>query len=99
MKSVVTELNYNLNSYTESIKESRLDQVFSSIEPVESFETENQFYFLARLSQTKYYDFIEESRRNAITTAIRYLEKADSEYSISSFTNLGNAWLEVKDIL
>ena len=99
MKSVVTELNYNLNTYTKSIKESRLDQVFSSIEPVESFETKNQFYFLARLSQKKYYDFIEESRRNAITTAIRYLEKADSEYSVSSFTNLGNAWLEVKDFL
>ena len=99
MKNVVTELNYNLNTYTQSIKESRLEQVLPSIEPIESYETEYQFYFLARLSQKKYYDSIEEARRNAITTAIGYLEKADSEFSASSFTNLGNAWLEVAEFL
>ena len=99
MKNVVTELNYNLNTYTQSIKESRLEQVLPSIEPIESYETKYQFYFLARLSQKKYYDSIEEARRNAITTAIGYLEKADSEFSASSFTNLGNAWLEVAEFL
>ena len=99
MINVVTELNYDLSTYTKSIKESRLSQVLSSIEPIESYETEYQFYFLARLSQKKYYDSIEEARRNAITTAIGYLEKADSEFSASSFTNLGNAWLEVAEFL
>ena len=99
MINVVTELNYNLSTYTESIKESRLSQVLPSVEYIESYETENRFYFLARLSQKEYYDSIEESRRNAITTAIGYLEKADSEFGASSFTNLGNAWLEVKEFL
>lgn len=99
MISVVTELNYDLSTYTKSIMKSRLSQALPSVEYLESYETENRFYFLVRLSHKKYYNSIEESRRNAITTAIGYLDKAESDFSANSFTNLGNAWLEVKEFL
>ena len=99
MVNVVTELNYDLNQYTRSIKESRLSQILPSIEYLESYETDNRFYFLVRLFKQEYYDSIEESRKNAITTATGYLEKAEAAFGVSSFTNLGNAWLEVGEYL
>ena len=51
----------------------------SNIENVDIYENKNRYYFLARLSQTKYYETIEKQRRNAVKIALGRLDKAESD--------------------
>ncbi len=95
MLDVLTELNYNVSEYTESITKSRVDQNLQHVEFVDTYESGGKFYFLAKLSRKKYYDSINEYRRNAIETALGYLERARVLMGVDSFMNLWNAWEEI----
>lgn len=95
MLDVLVELNYNVSEYAESITKSRVDQNLQNVEFVDTYESGGKFYFLAKLSKKKYYDSVNEYRRNAIETALGYLERTRLLMGVDSFMNLWNAWKEI----
>ena len=62
---------------------------------MDSYDSKNRYFLLARLSQNTYYETIERKRRNAVKTALGLLEKAESGFTAQSFTSLNEAMLEI----
>ena len=94
-EKVTTEHNLSLDEFAKSIVQTRVDNNLPNIEIVDSYESKNRYYLLARLSQSIYYETIEKKRRNAVKTALGLLEKAESGFMAQSFTSLNDAMLEI----
>ena len=94
-EQVVTEHNLSLDEFAKSVVNTRVENNLPNIEIVDSYESKNRYYLLARLSQITYYETIEKKRRNAVNTAIGLLDKAESQFTAQSFTFLNEAMLEL----
>ena len=92
---VITEHNFSLDEFAKSVVRTHVDNKLLDIENVDFYENKNRYYFLARLSQKKYYETIEKQRRNGVKTALGLLDKAESEFNIQSFTFLSEAMNEI----
>ncbi|MBC8214381.1 MAG: LPP20 family lipoprotein [Candidatus Marinimicrobia bacterium] len=97
--NIISEHNLNIDQYTRSVIESRMKQNLPSVEFVEIYETENQYSVLARLSREKYYKAIEEKRRNAVTTSINFIQRADAKFNKETFHYLSRAFTEIENYL
>ena len=94
-EKVTTEHNLSLDEFAKSIVQTRVDNNLPNIEIVDSYESKNRYYLLARLSQSIYYETIEKKRRNAVKTALGLLDKAESEFNIQAFSFLSEAMNEI----
>ena len=94
-EKVTTEHNLSLDEFAKSVVQTRVDNNLPNIEMVDSYESKNRYYLLARLSQITYYETIEKKRRNAVNTAIGLLDKAESQFTAQSFTFLNEAMQEL----
>mgnify|MGYP002630104220 CR=1 FL=1 len=96
LSAIKTEYNFNVNEFTRQVLETRVNSSLNNIELVNSHQSERSFYMLARLSKQKYYDEIDQKKNNAIQQAVKYLERAESEFTIQSFQYLDNALNEIE---
>ncbi len=94
-EQVITERNFDLDEFAKSVVKTRIENNLPNIEIVDSYESKNRYYLLARLSQKIYYETIEKKRRNAVKTALGLLAKAESKFTAQSFTSLGEAMVEI----
>ena len=94
-EKVITEHNLSLDEFAKSVVKIRVDNNLPNSENIDFFENKNRYYFLARLSQTQYYETIEKQRHNAVKTTLGLLRKAESEFNIHSFTFLSEAMNEI----
>ena len=94
-EQVITEHNFDLDEFAKSVVKTRVENNLPNIEIVDSYESKNRYYLLARLSQKIYYETIEKKRRNAVKTALGLLEKAESGFTAQSFTALSEAMVEI----
>ncbi len=94
-EQVVTEHNLSLDEFAKSVVNTRVENNLPNIEIVDSYESKNRYYLLARLSQITYYETIEKKRRNAVKTAMGLLDKAESQLTAQSFTFLNEAMQEL----
>ena len=94
-EQVVTEHNLSLDEFATSVVNTRVENNLPNIEIVDSYESKNRYYLLARLSQITYYETIEKKRRNAVKTAIGLLDKAESEFSVQTFSFVNEAMQEL----
>ena len=94
-EQVITERNFELDEFAKYVVKTRVENNLPNIEIMDSYESKNRYYLLARLSQKTYYETIEKKRRNAVKTTLGLLEKAESEFTAQSFTTLSEAMLEI----
>ena len=97
--NILSEHNLDIDQYTRSVVESRVQQNLSSVEFIEIYENDDQCSILARLSKEKYYKAIEEERRNSVTTSINFIQKADLEFDKNTFLFLTRAFAEIENYL
>ena len=93
--NVMTEYNYDVNEFSKSIIDSRVENNLGDIEYLNFHEDEYRFYVQAKLSKQKYYESLSKKRENAIQTALGYLRRADSELNGESFNLLQSAMDEI----
>ena len=94
-EQVVTEHNLSLDEFAKSVVNTRVENNLPNIEIVDAYESINRYYLLARLSQITYYETIEKKRRNAVKTAMGLLDKAESEFSVQTFSFVNEAMQEL----
>ena len=94
-EKVTTEHNLSLDEFAKSVIQTRVDNNLPNIEVIDSYESKNRYYLLAKLSQSIYYETIEKKRRNAVKTALGLLDKAESEFNIQAFSFLSEAMNEI----
>ena len=93
--NVITEYNYDVNEFSKSIVDSRVENNLEDIEYLNFHEDQYNFYVHARLSKQKYYQALSQKRGNAIETAMGYLRRSDSELNGESFKLLQSAMDEI----
>ncbi|MBC8311671.1 MAG: LPP20 family lipoprotein [Candidatus Marinimicrobia bacterium] len=93
--NVMTEYNYDINMFTQSIVDSRVENNLNDIEYLNFHEDEYRFYVQARLSKRKYYEALAKKRENAVQTALGYIQRADKEFNGESFNLLQSAMDEI----
>jgi len=93
--NVMTEYNYDINNFTKSIIESRVDNNLGDIEYLNFHEDEYSFYVQARLSKQKYFESLTKKRENATETSLGYIRRADSELNGETFNLLQSAMDEI----
>jgi len=93
--NVMTEYNYDINEFTKSIIESRVDNNLEDIEYLNFHEDEYSFYVQARLSKQKYFESLAKKRENATETSLGYIRRADSELNGETFNLLQSAMDEI----
>ena len=59
-EQVITEHNFDLDEFAKSVVKTRIENNLPNIEIVDSYESKNRYYLLARLSQRIYYETIEK---------------------------------------
>ena len=98
-EKVVTEHNLELDRFAKSIITTQVQNSLSSIEVIETFESKNRYYILARLSKDSYYEEIDKKRRNAVVTSLSLIKEAEADFSVHSFNLLSQAMNEVSPYL
>ena len=93
--NVITEYNYDVNEFSKSIIDSRVENNLGDIEYLNFHEDQYRFYVHARLSKQKYYEALSKKRKNAVQTALGYIQRADSELNGESFNLLQSAMDEI----
>ena len=85
------ENNYEIeqNSVTQKLQ-SQVNNNLEDIEIVEFKDLRNKYILLARLSKNKYYSSVKRKRENAVTAALKYVEKS-KDVSFESFAKLAEA--------
>ena len=94
-KSVVEEHNLDLNEIITSVIQTRVDNTLPEIDSVSFFDNKDRCGILARLSKATYYETIEKQQRNAVKTALGFLDKAESKFQIKAFSFLSEAMNEI----
>ena len=56
---VITERNFDLDEFAKSVVKTRVENNLPNIEIMDSYESKNRYFLLARLSQSTYYETIE----------------------------------------
>ena len=93
--NVITEYNYDVNEFSKSIIDSRVENNLGDIEYLNFHEDEYRFYVQAKLSKQKYYESLDKKRENAVQTALGYIKRADNELNGESFNLLQSAMDEI----
>ena len=94
-RNIKTEYNYDMNEFSKSIIDSRVENNLGDIEYINFHEDQYRFYVHARLSKQKYYEAFAKKRKNAVQTALGYIQRADSELNGESFNLLQSAMDEI----
>jgi hypothetical protein len=93
--NVITEYNYDVDEFSKSIIDSRVENNLGDIEYLNFHEDEYRFYVQAKLSKQKYYESLDKKRENAVQTALGYIKRADNELNGESFNLLQSAMDEI----
>ena len=99
LSRIITEHNLDINEYTRSIVQTRLDQNLSDIEIDRSYVDGSHHYLLARLSRQAYYEKITRQRSIAVNLALEMVREADRKLSSASFNLLGKAMQQIENYL
>ena len=95
LTNVITEYNYEVNEFSKSILESRVENNLQDIEFMNFHEDESRYYVQARLSKIKYHKKIDSRKKNAVSAALSYIEQSDNFLSVESFYLLESAMDEI----
>ena len=93
--NVKTEYDFDINEYTKSIVESRVENNLKNIEYINFYENNEHYYVEARLSKELYYKTIELERDNAVQTALKLIHKVNNSFNSQSFQFLQDAFDEI----
>ena len=92
--SVLQELNYKVDDYFSSVIKTRVNENIKFVEFVDYFESKNDYRGYARLSKEKYFQNLNQNRKNAIDLALNMIEKSKT-MNVNSFKYLSSAFLEI----
>ena len=98
-KTKITEKNYSVKEYTESITETRLNANLEHVEIIGTYNNKEEVTLFARLNQNTYYETIRRKRANSVETALGYIQQADKSFSAASFALLEKADKEIEKYL
>ena len=99
MVSIIEENNYNINQYTKSIIEARIENSFSNLKFEKYHEDKESYYALVKLSKKNYYDELNKAKQNATDLAIGLVDKTAGLSSINSIVLLKEALNEIINYL
>lgn len=99
MEHIITEHNYDVNEYTRSLTETRVNSNLENIEIVETYNGKEEFILLAKLSRQKYYNTVRRKRLNSVETSLGYIQQADEAFTGATFSLLEQALTEIRDYL
>ena len=71
--NVMTEYNYDVNEFSKSIIDSRVENNLGDIKYLNFHEDQYRFYVQAKLSKQKYYESLAKKRENAVQAALGYI--------------------------
>ena len=94
-ENMVTEHNLDLDEFSKSVIQTRVDNNLPNIEIMDFYESKDMCSLLIRLSKSTYYQTIERQRRNAVQSALGLLAQAESDFNVQTFTYLGEAISEI----
>jgi len=93
--TVITENNLKIDEFTKSLITTQVKNSLSSIEIIDTYESKNRYYVMVRLSKKKYYENIEQKRRNAVESSLELIKQAEQRFSARSFNLLNDAMNEI----
>jgi len=85
--------------YTESLISTRVNENLSNIELVDSYESQDKYYILLRLSESVYYKMIEQKRQNAVAVSRDLYNRASVGVGPQTLILLNNALDEIRPFL
>lgn len=94
-KRVVTENNLDLDEFTESVIQTKVNKSLPNVEFIDFYDSKDICGILARLSESIYYEKIERQRRNAVQSSLDFLALAESDFNVNTFTYLSEAISEL----
>lgn len=99
IKSIKVEHNFELQEFSRSIIESRVNISLPQVEIEEIVQSENTWYAKASLNKQKYYKLLEDKRENAKVNATNILINTKNQSTLNSIKSLFKAYEEIKDYL
>ncbi len=99
MENLITEHNYDVNEFTRSLTETRINSNLENIEISKTYNDKEEFILLAKLSRQKYYETVQKQRRNAVETALGLVRQADENFKGATFTLLDQAINEISNYM
>ena len=93
--TVLTENNLKIDELTQSLITTQVKNSLSSIEIIDTYESKNRYYVMLRLAKKKYFDNIEQKRRNAVESSLELIKQAEQRFSARSFNLLNDAMNEI----
>tara|TARA_B110000444_G_scaffold149461_1_gene139787 strand:+ start:2004 stop:3332 length:1329 start_codon:yes stop_codon:yes gene_type:complete len=91
---VVNDFNGSVENTISSMMSSRVSLLLPELEFVDHYKTKNGVYSYVRLHKEKYKRALEKLRENSISTALRFIEEADEQFSVNSLILIQKAWNE-----
>jgi hypothetical protein len=98
-KTIKIEQNLNINEFSKSIINSRVNISLPEVEIEEVILHESTWYARASLNKNKYYSILENKRKNAKESALRILEHSTYETIDEEIKSLFKAYEEIKDYI
>jgi len=99
IKSIKVEQNFELEEYSRSIIESRVNISLPEVKIEEVIYSNNTWYAKASLNKKKYYKLLDEKRQNAKNTAVRILQELPNLSKINELKSIYKAYEEIKSFL
>ena len=99
IKSIKAERNYELQEFSRSIVESRVNISLPEVEIEEIINSNNFWYAKAKLNKDKYYKLLEQKRQNAKETALKILQDSKQLNKLDELKSIFMAYLEIKNYL
>ena len=92
---VLTENNLKIDELTESLITTQVKNSLSSIEIIDTHESKHRYYIMLRLSKKKYFENIEQKRKNAVESSLELIDQAEKRFSARSFSLLNDVMNEI----
>ena len=99
LKTVTTEVNYEVEAFAESIIQSRVNMTLEDVAITKTYSDGEHYYVLATLLHSDYYRLIELRKQKAISTAVDFLESAEENLTAESFNYLSRALEEIQPFM
>ena len=91
LTDVMQATDNDFSEYSKSLIETRVDASLEYVENVDSYQDESKQYVLARLDKVKYFDKINQTKKEAISKARNLINNSIKDMSANSLSNISLA--------
>ena len=91
LTDVMQATDNDFSEYSKSLIETRVDASLEYVENIDSYQDETKQYVLARLDKVKYFDKINQTKKEAISKARNLINNSTKDMSANSLSNISLA--------